>query len=481
MKQNNLERISETKWRIGRQGNMNVDGIVYSGASMIEDVLKDEALTQVSNVASLPGILKASFGMPDIHRGYGFPIGGVAAFDIDSGVVSPGGVGYDINCGVRLLRTNLSRDEIQSRLKELAAILFKEIPSGIGSKRQDLKLKGGDLKKVLKKGARWAVENSFGYNSDAQCIEDGGMMKNAEPELVSARALERGHNQLGTLGSGNHFIEVGYVDEIYDEKAAEIFGISRDSVTVMIHSGSRGLGYQVCDDYIKVMRKATGKYGIKIEDRQLCSAPVKSGEGRNYLSAMACAANYAFANRQIMSHFVREVFKKFYSISDSMLGMTLVYDVAHNIAKIEKHSVDKKIREVCVHRKGATRAFPASHGDVPEKYANAGQPVLIPGDMGTCSFVLKGTVKAMDETFGSTCHGAGRVLSRNEAKRRGRGRRIDEELEKKGIVVIAAGRNTLLEEMPPAYKDISEVVDVVHKSGISLKVAKLRPLAVIKG
>lgn len=477
----NLEQISDNKWKLRRTGNMKVDGIVYSSPLMIEDIKKDEALTQVANVASLPGILKASYGMPDIHWGYGFPIGGVAAFDTESGVVSPGGVGYDINCGVRLLRTGLMQEEISGKIDGLSRLIFNGVPSGLGSKRKDFTVKDNELKKVLKKGALWAVEKGFGSQSDIECIEDGGTLKGAEPEFVSNRALERGSDQLGTVGSGNHFIEVGYVEKIYDNKTAETYGLSLNAVTVMIHSGSRGLGYQVCEDYIRVMQNATSKYGIDIPDRQLCSAPVKSVEGQNYLSAMACAANYAFANRQIMTHLVRDVFMNYFRISPLLLGMNIVYDVAHNIAKIEKHSVDGKMKDVCVHRKGATRAFPGNHKDVSEKFRDAGQPVLIPGDMGRCSYVLRGTSKAMDETFGSTCHGAGRLLSRNEAKREGRGRRIDEELRKKGIVVLAAGRNTLLEEMPSAYKDISKVADVVHTSGISLKVAKLRPLAVIKG
>ncbi|RMF94737.1 MAG: RtcB family protein [Candidatus Schekmanbacteria bacterium] len=477
----NLEQISETKWRLKKTGNMRVDGIVYTSASMLDDITKDEALTQVSNVASLPGIMKASFGMPDIHWGYGFPIGGVAAFDIDSGVVSPGGVGYDINCGVRLLRTDLVKDDISKKLEDLCAVIFNSVPSGVGSKRVDFTLKDKDLKDVLKKGAYWAIENGYGYDSDIEFIEDGGMIKGAEPEFVSKRAIERGSNQLGTVGSGNHFIEVGFVEEIYDEEAAEIYGLSLNQITVMIHSGSRGLGYQICDDYLKIMQKATAKYGISIPDRQLCSAPIKSDEGQRYLSSMACAANYAFANRQIMTHLIRDVFMKFFKLSPSTLKMNLIYDVAHNIAKIEKHMVDGKLKTVCVHRKGATRAFSENHNEIPQRYRKIGQPVLIPGDMGRCSYVLRGSSKAMEETFGSTCHGAGRVLSRNEAKKHGRGRQIDDELRKQGIIVCAAGRHTLLEEMPSAYKDVSQVVDVVHNSGISLKVAKLRPLAVVKG
>ncbi|MBI5374952.1 MAG: RtcB family protein [Candidatus Schekmanbacteria bacterium] len=476
-----IERVNDNKWKLNRTGSMRVDGVVYASSRMMEIIKNDQSLVQVANVATLPGIVGASFGMPDIHWGYGFPIGGVAAFDIDSGVVSPGGVGYDINCGVRLLRTDLTKDEVEKSLKELVAVLYAAIPSGVGSHRKDLRLTREEEKKVLHKGARWAVENGFGFQEDLEFIEDRGCIKDANFEFVSDRALERGNDQLGTLGSGNHFVEVGFVEEIYDEEAAKVFGLFKDGITVFIHSGSRGLGYQICDDYIKVMNRAVNKYGIDIPDRQLCAAPINSKEGREYLSAMAAAANYAFANRQIMSHWAREVFMKYFNISPSTLSMKLVYDVAHNIAKIEEHIVKGVNKRLCVHRKGATRAFPPGHPAIPSMYRDVGQPVLIPGDMGRCSYVLAGNAVSMTETFGSACHGAGRLMSRSEAKRRGRGRAIVRELEDKGIFVKAAGRETLLEEMPEAYKDVSAVVNVVHECGISRKVAKLRPLAVVKG
>ena len=379
------------------------------------------------------------------------------------------------------MRSGLSVDQVKGRMKEIVSALFSNIPSGVGSHRKDLKLSVEEEKKVLVKGAEWAVERGLGNREDLRHIEDGGRIEGADPGVVSERALERGKAQLGTAGSGNHFVEVGYVSEIYDEKGANALGLFKDQVTVIVHTGSRGFGYQVCDDYIKVMLRASQKYGIELPDRQLCCAPLKSEEGRKYLAAMTCAANYAFANRQIISYWVKETFERVLGIGSAKIGLSTIYDVCHNIAKIETHVVDGKERRVCVHRKGATRAFPPGHQSVTEIYREIGQPVLIPGDMGRCSYILLGTQRAFDETFGSTCHGAGRVMSRTQARKSASGRSIARELEGRGIYVLSAERDTLMEEIPEAYKDVSDVVDVVHGAGISKKVAKLVPMGVIKG
>ena len=476
-----IERIDKYRVRIPRQGSMITDGIVYVDTAMMPHPQEEQSLQQVANVACLPGIVGNSLAMPDIHWGYGFPIGGVAAFDMDSGVVSPGGVGYDINCGVRLMQTALTRPEIEGKLRDLVEALFVNIPSGVGSKRTDMKLSTKDEKNVFIKGARWAVEKGFGYADDLSHIEEHGAIPDADPDIISDHALERGRPQLGTLGSGNHFVEIDYVEEVYDNAIAEALGLCKDTITISIHSGSRGLGYQICDDFIKVMLKASQKYGIALPDKQLCCAPIKSAEGRSYLAAMACAANYAFANRQMMSHWVRESFEKVLRASPKALQMKLVYDVCHNIAKIETHLVGGKQKQLCIHRKGATRAFPAHHPQVPDDYQETGQPVLIPGDMGRYSYVLVGTERAMEETFGSSCHGAGRVMSRHQAIKAAKGRSITREMENRGIYVRASGRETLVEEMPDAYKDVSQVVEIVHNAGIGKKVVKLRPLGVMKG
>ncbi len=476
-----LEKIDDYRWKIPRQGDMRTDGVVYADAAMVAQIKNDQSLLQVANVACLPGIVGYSLAMPDIHWGYGFPIGGVAAFDMDSGVVSPGGVGYDINCGVRLIQTALTRPEIENKLRELVDALFINIPSGVGSKRKDMKLSAQDEKSVFIKGARWAIERGFGYQEDLDHIEEQGAIPDADPEVVSGEALERGRPQLGTLGSGNHFVEIDFVEEIYDRAVADALGLAKDTITISIHSGSRGLGYQVCDDFIKVMLKASQKYGITLPDKQLCCAPIRSEEGRNYLAAMACAANYAFANRQMMTHWVRESFERVLGASPRSLQMKLVYDVCHNIAKIETHAVEGKQRRLCVHRKGATRAFPPHHAQVPDDYREIGQPVLIPGDMGRYSYILVGTETALQETFGSSCHGAGRLMSRHQAIKAAKGRSISREMENRGIYVRAAGRETLVEEIPDAYKDVSQVVEIVHNAGIGKKVAKLKPLGVMKG
>ena len=379
------------------------------------------------------------------------------------------------------MRSGLSRSDVQGRMKELVEALFVNIPSGVGSHRKDLKLNRDEQRKVFLKGARWAVERGFGFQEDLDHIEAQGCLAGADPDQVSDRALERGRAQLGTVGSGNHFVEVGYVSEVYDEAAARTMGLWRDQVTVFVHTGSRGLGHQVCDDYIRVMMDAARKYEIELPDPQLCCAPVSSPEGERYLGAMACAANFAFTNRQMITHWVRETFEQVLRMGPKDLGLHLIYDVCHNIAKIETHQVDGKKRKLCVHRKGATRAFPPEHPDIPQDYKAIGQPVLIPGDMGRCSFVLRGTERAMEETFGSTCHGAGRVMSRHQAVKAAKGRAIVRELEDKGIIVRGASRGTIVEEMPDAYKDVNDVVNVVHQAGISQKVVKLIPLGVIKG
>ena len=476
-----IERIDACRWRIPREGDMRTEGLVFASEKMIDFLRQEQALEQVRNVATLPGIVGPSIAMPDIHWGYGFPIGGVAAFSADEGVVSPGGVGYDINCGVRLLRSSLTVAEIRPVAQQLADTLFRNIPSGIGSCRQDLKLNSSQELKVLRQGARWAVEHGFGNEEDLRHIEEGGTLAGADPELISDRALERGRAQLGTLGSGNHFLEVQEVETIEDPAAAEALGLFPGQMTVTIHTGSRGLGYQVCDDYLRLMQKASQKYGIHLPDRQLCCAPLSSPEGKQYLAAMACAANFAFANRQLITAWVRESFEQVTGKGPGDLRLSVIYDVCHNIAKWEKHPVKGREMTLCVHRKGATRAFPPGHPDTPALYRQIGQPVLIPGDMGRYSYVLVGTQAGYEETFGSTCHGAGRVMSRHAAKRAAHGRNIEAELARQGIVIRAAGRATVAEEIPEAYKDVMEVVDVVQQAGIGKIVARLRPVVVIKG
>ncbi len=475
-----IERLDKFRWQIKPFGKMRVPGIVYTSAKMLDQLRKEEALTQVANVASLPGIVKASMAMPDIHWGYGFPIGGVAAFDWQEGVVSPGGVGYDINCGVRLAGTDLHHDDIRNHVKDLVDGLYGQVPCGVGS-TGSVKLSAKEEKKVLVQGSQWAVRQGFGTPEDIEHTEDQGCLPGADPDVISQRAMTRGVKQLGTLGSGNHFLEVGVVDEIYHPEAATAFGLFQGQVTLMVHSGSRGLGYQVCDDFLAFMTKHVRTLDLKLPDRQLACARIQSKEGRRYLKAMACAANYAYANRQIMLHLCREAFEKALHISPKALNMRLVYDVCHNIAKKEQHLVEGQPRWLCVHRKGATRAFGPGHPDLSRDYADVGQPILVPGDMGTASYVMVGTQGAMEETFGSTCHGAGRVLSRTAAKKQSKGRAIGRELEDKGILVRWTGRSTMAEEMPEAYKDVSQVVGVVHGAGISKKVAKLRPIAVVKG
>ncbi|MDD5006186.1 MAG: RtcB family protein [Candidatus Omnitrophica bacterium] len=477
-----LERIDDVRWRIPKsyKPGMRTDGVIYADEKLLADIRHDKAAEQVANVAFLPGIVSNSLAMPDIHWGYGFPIGGVAATDIENnGVISPGGVGFDINCGVRLVRTNLLFSEIKNKIKDLVYVLFNDVPSGLGSKG-DIKVSAREEKEILIKGARWAVEQGYGTQDDLTYCEEEGAISGAATDAVSDRAYERGKAQSGTLGSGNHFLEVQVVEEIYDKETANVFGVAEGQITVMIHSGSRGLGYQVCEDYVKKMIHCLSKYNINVPDRQLACAPVESEEGKEYLSAMRAAANYAWANRQCLMHLTRLAFERVFNKSWQNMGMSLVYDVAHNIAKIETCEVNGKKKKVCVHRKGATRALGPNHPALPEKYKNYGQPVIIPGDMGRNSYLLVGTEKAK-ETFYSTCHGAGRLKSRSAATRSFNAISLLEELESKGITVKASSRETLVEEAPAAYKNINDVVNVVERAGISRKVCKMRPLGVIKG
>jgi len=478
-----LEDIGGCRWRIPKSYKpaMRVDGIIYADERLMEQIRKDNALEQVANVACLPGIQKASLAMPDIHWGYGFPIGGVAATDpAEGGVVSPGGVGYDINCGVRMLRSDLARDEVEPRVKELVAQIFRDVPCGVGVGGR-IRFSPKELRRLVTEGSRFIVERGHGWPEDPDHTEAGGCLQGANPDAVSKRAFERGKNQVGTLGAGNHFVEIQAVDEVYDAEAAEAFGVAQGSVTILIHSGSRGFGHQVCDDFLKTMRGAAGKYGFDLPDQQLCCAPVHSDEGQHYLGAMRAAANYAWANRQLLTDLVRGAVAKVFGAKPHDLGLRLIYDVAHNIAKLETHTVGGKEKTLCVHRKGATRAFPAGHPEVPRAYRDVGQPVLIPGDMGRYSFLLVGQPAAMDETFGSVCHGAGRAMSRHQARKTVRGEQVRADLAAKGIVARSKSWKGLAEEYSGAYKDVADVVDVVERAGLARKVCRMRPLGVIKG
>jgi tRNA-splicing ligase RtcB len=477
-----LIRLDEYRWQVPQdyKPGMRVPGIIYASDSLMELIKKDESVEQVANAAMLPGIVKASLAMPDMHFGYGLPIGGVVATRMHDGVITPGGVGFDINCGVRVLKTNLSRIDVKDKVRALVEGLYAKIPTGVGAKGP-LRLSQAEFDRMLVKGARWAVEKGYGSQSDLEHIEAGGAIEGADPDKVSEKAYERGKGQLGTLGSGNHFCELQYVERIFDAEAAAAFGLFEGQLTLMIHTGSRGFGHQVCTDYLKVMEAAVRKYGFSLPDRQLACAPIDSDEGRDYLGAMRAAANFGFTNRQMIMHWARETFMAVLGISPRELGMDLIYDVAHNIVKFEEHVVDGKKMTLAVHRKGATRAFPPGHPETPAVYRKIGQPVLIPGDMGTNSYILAGTEKGMEETFGSACHGAGRVMSRAAAVRACKGRAVERELEDIGIVVRYTGRDALKEEMPEAYKDIDQVVDVVHNAGIAKRVAKLKPMGVIKG
>lgn len=478
-----LEQVDECCWRIPMRykPGMRVDGLVFADAGMIERIRGDQALEQVANVAFLPGIQRASLAMPDIHWGYGFCIGGVCATDpAEGGVISPGGVGYDINCGVRLLRTGLSFEQVQPKLTRLVNQLMRDVPVGVGQGGK-YRFTPAELRRLMAEGVPFLQSRGLALAADVEHTEAGGCIADARPEYVSDRALERGADQCGTVGAGNHFVEVQVVDRIEDEWRAAALGLHLGQVCVLIHSGSRGLGYQVCDDSLRALRDAPKKYDIPLPDRQLVCAPVHSLEGERYLGAMRAAANYAFCNRQLLMWQVREVFERVFERPWRDIGMDLVYDVAHNIAKFEHHQVGDRRKLVCVHRKGATRAFPAGHPDVPEAYRQIGQPVIIPGDMGRASWLLVGGQGSMERSFGTTCHGAGRALSRTAAANAARGRRIDEELLALGVVARARSREGLAEEQPAAYKDVDIVVDVVHRAGLSIKVVRLRPIGVIKG
>ncbi len=478
-----LEKVNDYMWQIPKyKPEMRVPGMVFANQALLEKMQTDRTLWQCSNVAQLPGIYKHAITLPDGHEGYGFPIGGVAATDYENGVISPGGVGYDINCGVRLLSTTLTEKDVRPKLALLAEAIFRNVPSGLGSRRKDFTMSNSDLEKLAVEGVQWLIDRGLGWSEDANHCEENGRMANANPDKVSNTAKSRGLTQIGTLGSGNHFLEIQKVDKIFNQKTAKAFGITNEGqVTVMIHCGSRGYGHQVCSDYLRVMEHAVQKYKIALPDRELSCAPGNSSEARDYIEAMSCAVNYAFANRQAIMHWVRESFKQVYQQDPEKFGLNLVYDVAHNIAKVETHNIDGAQKKVWVHRKGATRAFPAGHPDVPDDYRSEGQPVLIPGSMGTSSWVLVGSQKAMDLTFGSTAHGAGRTMSRSAAKRQFWGRDIKSALEKRGIVVRAASESVLAEEADSAYKNVDMVADVSDKVGIATKVARLVPLAVVKG
>jgi tRNA-splicing ligase RtcB len=471
-----LKKIDEFTWEIPRQGDMRVSTIIYSSERLMEGVRRDQTLQQARNVACLPGIQRAAYVMPDAHQGYGFPIGGVAAFDMDEGVISPGGVGYDINCGVRLLRTDFREEDIAGVRRELLQAIFEEVPAGVG-KGGSMRLNAHTLKEVCKKGAEWAVDQGFGCRGDLECTEEGGCMPGADPGYLSQRAIERGIPQLGTLGSGNHFLEIQKVDEIYDREKAGRFGIhERGQILVMIHCGSRGLGHQVASDYIRAMENHFGFRGLP--DRQLISAPIRSKLGQEYYKCMSSAVNFAFANRQMIAYWVRQVFQR---VLGSAQGMDQVYDVCHNVAKFERHEIRGRVKEVCVHRKGATRSFGPGREEIPEAYRSVGQPVFIPGSMGTASYILAGTAEAEGLSFSSTAHGAGRVMSRHEARRRFRGEQIKQEMAGKGIEIMSASWKGLAEEASQVYKSVDEVVRVSHETGIGRLVARAVPLGVMKG
>lgn len=478
-----LEYVNPCCWRIPKsyKPGMRVDGLIYADAKLIEQIRADPAPEQVANVAFLPGIQKASLAMPDIHWGYGFPIGGVCATDpSEGGVISPGGVGYDINCGVRLVRSNLFHDEVRPHLERLIGELFANVPTGVG-RGGKYRFSHDELRTLMETGPAWLERRGLAVPRDLHFTEAHGRLDGAQPEYVSDRALDRGYDQCGSLGSGNHFLEVQVVDQVWDEPIADVLGLRANMVCVMIHSGSRGLGYQVCDDALRQLRHVPRRYGIDLPDRQLVCAPIDSPQGQHYLGAMRAAANFAWCNRQLLMWQAREVFESVFGRRWQELDMQLIYDVAHNIAKLEEHLIDGQKKQVWVHRKGATRAFPPHHPEVPEEYQEIGQPVLIPGDMGRASWVLVGQPGSMEQTFGSACHGAGRVMSRHAAVRKAQGRTIDQELRAQGIFARARSWHGLAEEQPEAYKNVDRVVEVVHQAGLAKKVVRLRPIGVIKG
>jgi tRNA-splicing ligase RtcB len=476
------KKIGENQYLIEADSNlgMKVPVKIYADEQLLQKMLSDRTIMQAKNVASIPGIVGHSIVLPDGHEGYGFPVGGVAAMDAEEGMISPGGVGYDINCGVRLLRSNLTEKDVRAKLQELVTDLFSSIPSGVGSKGA-IKLSNSQLDEVLVRGVNWAIDNGYGSSDDADVCEENGQIKNADPNKVSDKARKRGAPQLGSLGSGNHFLEVQKVTEIHDEEAATRMGIKEGTITILIHCGSRGFGHQVCSDYLRISEQALQKYDIHLPDRELACVPNTSEEGEAYRAAMFAALNFAWSNRQMITHWTRKSFERVFNQTESDLGMNLVYDVAHNIAKVEKHKVDGKERKLVVHRKGATRAFPANRDEVPLKYRDLGQPVLIPGSMGTSSWILLGQPNSMNLSFGSTAHGAGRTMSRSKARRDFTENDVRKSLGDKGIIIKALTRDGIVEETPQAYKDVDAVVNVSHNLGIATKVAKLVPIGVIKG
>jgi tRNA-splicing ligase RtcB len=482
MNKQDFTRINDYVWQVPQsfRHDMRAPARLYASEKLLEATLRDRSVEQLVNTATLPGIVKHALAMPDIHQGYGFPIGGVVATELPQGVISPGGVGYDINCGVRLLGTNILQEELEPRLDDLATALYHNCPSGVG-KKGHLRLSEKELEELVVEGSRWALKKGYARKQDVVRTEEGGKLAGADPSQLSPRAKKRGMPQVGTLGAGNHFIEVDVIDEVYDAEAAQVMGLRRGGIAVQIHCGSRGFGHQVCDDYVKRLQPAPQKYGIRLPDRQLVCAPFDSPEGRAYFGAMACAANYAFVNRQVLTHYVRLSFEQMLAGQVDDWDVFQVYDIAHNMAKIETHEVDGKQKRLCVHRKGATRAFGPGFEGLPPEYQKIGQPVLVPGSMGTMSFVLVGTEDSMEQTFGSTCHGAGRTMSRSQAKKQIHGGRLKDELRRDGIVVRAGSLKGLAEEAPAAYKEVDNVVKVVHGAGIARKVARLRPLAVVKG
>ena len=479
-----LQKLDDWRWLLPQdyKPGMRVPGLIFASEEMLDVIGQDQAIDQVANVAFLPGIVRYSMAMPDIHWGYGFPIGGVAAMRAEDGVVSPGGVGFDINCGTRVMRTNLTEEEVRPKLREIVNQVFRDVPAGVGGSGQ-VRVSLRQIDDVLTQGARWALDEGYAWPEDVESIESGGALRGANPDRVSRKAKERGAPQLGTLGSGNHFLEVQVVDQVYDSVAAEAMQISGPGqVMVFVHCGSRGLGHQTCQDYLDVMEEASQRHGIQLPDKQLACAPINSPEGQDYLSAMTAAANFAFCNRQLITHWTRQAFARVLGRDPrDDLGMFLVYDVAHNIAKMERHRLNGAEISVCVHRKGATRAFPPGHPDVPARYQRVGQPVLVPGDMGRYSYIAVGTKQAMSETWGSSCHGAGRVRSRGEAKRVLAGVDVAQRLLERGIYVRAQNRGVLAEEASEAYKDVAQVVDVPDHAGIAKKVCRMRPIGVVKG
>ncbi len=477
-----FKKISDYEWEIPAsfQESMRVPVHVFATKSILEHALGDQSIQQAINAASLPGVLTQVSVMPDVHQGYGFPIGGVAATSFPDGVISPGGIGYDINCGVRLLASQIDVEEAEGELANLSYALNHYCPTGVGVKG-GIKLSLDDLKQVCELGSKWALKKGYATQQDLRRTEENGCIGGADIRKVSDKAQKRGLPQLGTLGSGNHFIEVDYVDEIFDQHAADVMGLTRGKLVVMIHCGSRGLGHQICTDYVHLLQSAVQKYGIHLEDRELVCAPLNSPEGRDYLAAMRAAANYAFCNRQVLAYLARKAFKSVFANRVKNVELSQVYDIAHNIGKIESHLVDGEKRKVCVHRKGATRAFGPNSEGIPGEFAKIGQPVLIPGSMGTSSWVLVGKERSMDVSFGSSCHGAGRVMSRSKAKRTFQGEQLRKELNQKGIEIQAGSLAGLVEEAPGAYKDVDQVIETVVGAGITQKVARLRPLVVVKG